>query len=96
MDQKLDRCKGKTDRGVSGLSAKPIRDRRSQSFMTPPTGGGFYFKLSPHAPFGAPRIMKNRVQGAEGSRIQVKGVEVKTLESWNPGILEPYFRIKNG
>ena len=37
--------------------------------------------------------MKNRVQGAEGSRIQVKGVEVKTLEPSNPGILEPWFRI---
>ena len=50
--------------------------------------------LSPHAPFGAPRIMKNRVQGAEESRIQVKGKEVKPL---NPRILEssnPVFRIK--
>ena len=36
--------------------------------------------------------MKNRVQGAERSRIQMKGVEVKTLEPSNPGILEPYFR----
>jgi hypothetical protein len=34
--------------------------------------------------------MKNRVQGAEGSRIQVKGKEVKPL---NPGILEPWFIV---
>jgi hypothetical protein len=35
-----------------------------------------------------------RIQGAKGSRIQVKNLEVKTLESSNPGILEPYFRTK--
>jgi len=29
-----------------------------------------------------------------GSRIQVKGMEAKTLESSNPGILEPYFLFK--
>jgi uncharacterized repeat protein (TIGR04076 family) len=31
---------------------------------------------------------ENRIQGAEGSRIQVKGVELPTLE--------PYFRTKGG
>ena len=30
-----------------------------------------------------------RVQGVKVSRIQVKGVEIKTLEPSNPGILEP-------
>jgi hypothetical protein len=45
-------------------------------------------------PQKALRIMKNRVRGAEESRIQVKSVEVKTLEPSNPGILEPYFCIK--
>jgi hypothetical protein len=29
--------------------------------------------------------------GVRGSRIQVKSKEVKTLESLNPRILEPYF-----
>ncbi len=45
---------------------------------------------------GAPRNMKNRVQGAEGSRIQVKGKEVKPL---NPRILEslnPIFELSIG
>jgi hypothetical protein len=28
--------------------------------------------------------MKDRIQGAEGSRIQVKGMEVRALESSNP------------
>jgi hypothetical protein len=35
-----------------------------------------------------------RIHWRKGPRIQVKGVEVKTLEPSNPGILEPYFRIK--
>jgi hypothetical protein len=34
-----------------------------------------------------------RIQGARGSRIQWKGMEVKTLEPSNPGILGPYFLI---
>jgi len=38
-----------------------------------------------------------RIQGAEGSRVQVKMKETvknfkQTLEPWNPRILEPYFR----
>jgi len=33
-------------------------------------------------------------KGFKGSRIQVKGVEIKTLEPSNPGILEPYFHLK--
>ena len=37
---------------------------------------------------------ETRVQGVEGSRIQVKGNELKTLEPQNPGILEPFFRIE--
>jgi hypothetical protein len=47
---------------------------------------------------GAPRNMKIilRIQGAKGSRIQVKGMECKTLEPSNPGILGPYFCTKNG
>ena len=32
-------------------------------------------------------------EGFKGSRIQVKGVEIKTLEPSNPGILKPYFHI---
>jgi len=32
-------------------------------------------------------------KGFKGSRIQVKGLEVNTLEPSNPGILEPYFRF---
>ncbi len=32
-----------------------------------------------------------RIQGVEGSRFQVKGIEVKTLESLKPRILGPYF-----
>ena len=34
------------------------------------------------------------IQGAKGSRVQVKGMKVKTLEPSNPEILEPYFRTK--
>jgi hypothetical protein len=34
----------------------------------------------------------NRIQGAEGPRVQVKGLEFKTLEPSNPRTLEPYFR----
>jgi len=43
--------------------------------------------LNPHAHLGrAPKIMKIilRIQGAKGLRIQVKGMEVKTLEPSNP------------
>jgi hypothetical protein len=35
-----------------------------------------------------------RIQGAKGSRIQVKGMEVKTLNPSNPGIFESYFPVK--
>ncbi len=31
----------------------------------------------------------------KGSRIQVKGMEIKTLEPSNPGILEPCFCVKS-
>lgn len=34
-----------------------------------------------------------KIQGAEGSRIQVKGMEMKTLKPLNAGILDLYFRI---
>jgi hypothetical protein len=35
--------------------------------------------------------VKHRVQGAEESRFQVKGMEFKTLEPSKPRNLEPYF-----
>jgi hypothetical protein len=34
-----------------------------------------------------------RGQGFKGARFQVKGMELKTLEPLEPGILELYFRI---
>ncbi len=37
-----------------------------------------------------------RVQGVEGSRFPVKGMEFKTLEPLKPGILEPYYQTKGG
>jgi hypothetical protein len=50
--------------------------------------------LNPHRRLRrAPRNLKIilRIQGAKGSRIQVKGMEIKALEPSNPGILGPYY-----
>jgi hypothetical protein len=63
----------------------------------PPTASGpglrhILFLTNSHAPLGA-GTTKNE-KGFKGPRGQVKGVEVKTLEPSNPGILEPYFRTK--
>jgi hypothetical protein len=34
-------------------------------------------------------LHETRIQGVQGARIQVKGMEIKTLDPSNPGILEP-------
>ncbi len=33
------------------------------------------------------------IEGFKGSRIHIKGMEVKTLEPSNPGILESFFLL---